>query len=118
MDERELRLKISLVGATPPIWRRVVVREAMTLAELHRAIQVAMGWLDCHLYEFKVKGNRYTTLDLDTPEDALASDSVTLRDLRLRRPGTKFRYVYDFGDNWRHWVEVERIDSLDLTKFG
>ena len=112
-DERELRLKISLIGATPPIWRRVVVREAITLADLHRTIQVAMGWLDCHLYEFEVKGKRYTTIDPDTPDDALASDAVTLRDLRLRRRGTKFRYDYDFGDNWRHWIEVERIDPID-----
>ena len=112
-DERELQLKVSLVGGKPPIWRRVVVGEAMTLAELHQVIQIAMGWLDYHLYEFEIKGNRYTTIDPDTPDSAIASDSVTLRDLRLRRPGTKFRYDYDFGDGWRHVVEVEKVNPID-----
>ena len=112
-DERELQLKVSLVGGKPPIWRRVVVGEAMTLAELHQVIQIAMGWLDYHLYEFEIKGNRYTTIDPDTPDSATASDSVTLRDVRLRRPGTKFRYDYDFGDGWRHVIEVEKANPID-----
>ena len=41
-DERALTLKVTLVGSKPPIWRRVVVRERMTLPELHDVIQEAM----------------------------------------------------------------------------
>lgn len=111
--ERELVLKVGLVGAKPPIWRRIVVLETTTLAGLHAVIQAAMGWYDCHLYEFEVKGRTYTTMDADTPLEALDSEGVSLRDLRLRRRGSRFRYVYDFGDDWIHSVEVEAVNPVD-----
>lgn len=44
------QLKITLRDCKPPIWRRVVVRTDMKLDRLHRVIQIAMGWLDCHLH--------------------------------------------------------------------
>ena len=28
---------------------------------------------------------------------------------RLKTPGTKFRYLYDFGDEWEHSITVEPI---------
>jgi hypothetical protein len=113
-DERELTLKVALVGAKPPIWRRVVVRERMTLAQFHAVIQAAMGWYDSHLHEFEVKGRTYTTTDDDDfPSDALDSEGVSLRDLRLRRRGTRFRYLYDFGDDWDHSIEVEAVEPVD-----
>ena len=91
--ERELQLKVNLAGAKPPIWRRLVVRERMSLADLHKAIQAAMGWLDCHLYELEIRGRRFTSTDMDdVPSDSIDAESVSLRSARLRRPGTKFTY--------------------------
>ncbi len=114
-DERELQLKVALQGAQPPIWRRVVVRERMTLAALHRAIQEAMGWEDCHLYEFEVGGGRFSTMDPDAPPKTSTSSLADLRSLHLRTPGTRFIYEYDFGDGWRHLVEVEAVRRLDRS---
>jgi hypothetical protein len=37
------RLKVSLRGISPMIWRRLLVPAGMTLYELHRAIQIAFG---------------------------------------------------------------------------
>ena len=53
-DEKVLQLKITLAGSKPPIWRRVKVRESMNLGELHRVVQIVMGWEDCHLHLFQV----------------------------------------------------------------
>ena len=38
-----LRVKITLKGSKPAIWRRVVVREDMRLDRFHNVIQIAMG---------------------------------------------------------------------------
>ena len=46
------RLKISLRGARPPIWRRVEVPSTIRFSELHRVIQEAMGWLDLSAHHF------------------------------------------------------------------
>lgn len=112
-DERELELKVTLLGAKPPIWRRLVVRESMNLVDLHRALQVAMGWFDDHLHAFDVKGKRYSPSHPGAYNDDVDSATVTLRDLRLRRRGTRFDYTYDFGDGWLHRIEVESANPLD-----
>jgi hypothetical protein len=43
-----LSLKVTLRNTKPPIWRRILMPESMTLADLHLAIQTAMGWYSCH----------------------------------------------------------------------
>lgn len=50
------QLKVTLAGVTPMAWRRLQVRSATTLAELHEVLQVAMGWENCHLHAFEIGG--------------------------------------------------------------
>jgi hypothetical protein len=42
---------------------------------------------------------------------------VRLRDFD-RSEGLSFLYVYDFGDNWKHVVEFERLPTLDPAPRG
>ncbi|WP_158598256.1 plasmid pRiA4b ORF-3 family protein [Falsibacillus albus] len=67
-DEKKLKrpvkkqiyqLKISLKGAKPPIWRRVLVPNSVSLHELHSIIQIVMDWSDSHLYGFVNKKNAW-----------------------------------------------------------
>ena len=51
-------LKITLRGSRPPIWRRIEVPADITLFQLHRILQVAMGWTDSHLHQFR-RGSTY-----------------------------------------------------------
>ncbi len=44
------QVKITLKDIRPPIWRRLLVSNAMPLADFHRALQCAMGWRDLHLH--------------------------------------------------------------------
>ncbi len=53
------QLKIHLLGISPQICRRVLVRGDTTLAELHHVFQVAMGWENGHLHRFKLLGKEY-----------------------------------------------------------
>jgi hypothetical protein len=105
-----LQLKLSLMDTEPVIWRRILVDDLSTLHQLHRMIQILMGWWDYHLYEFDVEGQRFhgpgdePFLDEDIGEEA---SGTTLRQLGLRK-GDVFDYVYDFGDSWQVEIVVER----------
>jgi hypothetical protein len=40
------------------------------------------------------------------------------REVRLRDfegPGTRFTDVYDFGDDWHHTIEIEKLLALDVA---
>lgn len=102
------QLKITLQHAKPPIWRRVLVPGNWTLARLHKVIQSAMGWCDCHLHEFVIDGQTYG--------DPSVYDDLPVRSERRVRLETvapaarrKFKYQYDFGDSWDHEILVEAI---------
>jgi hypothetical protein len=45
------QLQVTLLGTSPPIWRRLLVPANMTLAQLHDVLQTAMGWDDGHMHE-------------------------------------------------------------------
>ena len=94
----------------PSIWRRVQVWEDTTLAQLHRILQIVMGWEDYHLHKFIIGRRTYSVPDPD--DDLYKQKVVDERRVRLNgvgSVGTEFAYVYDFGDNWEHDVLFEAI---------
>ncbi len=99
-----LKLRVTLLYTKPPIWRRLLVYETMTLAALHEAIHAAMGWTGSHLHEFVIDGKRYS--DPQMFDEAM--DQSRYRLSRLVKDGVrKFTYAYDMGDDWAHSVLVE-----------
>jgi len=52
------QLKVTLRDTDPAIWRRLLVPGEISFRDFHQVLQVAMGWENDHLYEFKV-GKRY-----------------------------------------------------------
>ncbi len=118
-NEKVVQLKITLAGSKPPIWRRVQVRESMHLGDLHRVIQIAMGWEDCHLHLFQAGDRRFSLFSdgEDAPAEEEDSRTVSLRALGLVRKGRKFTYIYDFGDDWLHQIEVEATQPADPDVF-
>lgn len=102
-------LRVSLLAVEPEIWRRMLVPGAMTLGQLHRAIQVAMGWGNQHLYEFEIGGACYGPMDEDADDDLIDDATVTLAE--VVSAGDRFEYQYDFGDGWVHQVTVESTTS-------
>jgi hypothetical protein len=101
------QLKVTLKDIQPPIWRRVLVRNGITLGELHRILQAAMGWESRHLYEFQVDGESFADPDVeDEPPEASVHD-VALASL-APTVGSKLVYRYDLGDGWEHEIEIEK----------
>jgi len=102
------QLKITLKGATPPIWRRVLVPDNLTLNQLHHVIQVAMGWYDAHLHEFSIDDVAYGTPGLDYAEAMQNDNKVRLTQV-IGNNTKRFRYTYDFGDDWVHVIDIEKM---------
>jgi Plasmid pRiA4b ORF-3-like protein len=68
----------------PTIWRRVELSSHTTLKQFHRILQI------------------------DQPGDVIGENKVLLSGILPRR-GAQIRYTYDFGDNWQHAVNLEKI---------
>ena len=100
------QLDIRLTRIEPPIWRRILVSDQITLAALHHLLQVVMGWEHSHLHQFLVGETRYGEPDPEYDDDMLSDRRVRLRDI-AREKGASFRYEYDFGDGWMHLITVE-----------
>ena len=106
------RLKIILKDVEPKVMRRVEVPLSIRLDRLHTAIQVAMGWTDSHLYEFRFAGDAaFGIPDPDFHSDMSDARKTTLRAALEDCGGKTFHYIYDFGDYWDHVVTVERIEA-------
>jgi hypothetical protein len=105
------QLKVTLLGTSPPIWRRLLVPADLTLAQLHDVLQAAMGWQECHMHEFSAGGRHFGR---PNPEDRFmgmtpVENERTVRLSRvLRRVGAKVVYTYDFGDSWEHSIALEK----------
>ena len=96
-------LTITLDDVEPRVWRRLEVPADYGFDRLHQALNAAMGWLDLHLHEFEVAGERYGDgVDMSAEADAtLPEADLVIGDVAgsgVRR----IAYRYDFGDDWWH----------------
>lgn len=112
--KKVVQLKIALKHTKPLIWRRVLVRNSISFFELHHTIQLAMGWENYHLYEFRVNNYRIGEPEEDFGDNSKVIDAkkITLEEALSSEIET-FSYEYDFGDSWRHEITVEKIIPLD-----
>src|SRR5438309_977633 len=53
------RVKVTLDGIRPPVWRRLEVQTNLSLGALHDILQIAFGWTDSHLHQFHVGDHRF-----------------------------------------------------------
>jgi hypothetical protein len=100
-------MQVTLQGIEPPIWRRFFVPGGITLHKFHKILQAVMGWQNYHLYSFTVDDVFY-----GKPDPGFALKFKDSRRIKLEKAITEktgFVYVYDFGDNWEHKIQVEAI---------
>ncbi len=118
---KTLQLKVTLTcWEKETVWRIIEIPENKTLHQLHSSIQKAFGWYNDHLYSFFMSNSRmdrkgeYTSpIDFEElGEDALVATGVKLKDLNLQLK-KKFLYLYDFGDNLDHDIEVIGFGETD-----
>jgi hypothetical protein len=114
-DTKVYQLKIQLSGVTkPPVWRQVTVLSTCTLNDLHKIVQGAMGWFNCHLHQFNIGGRYYSTpFPGDDDFDAEDSRKVSLYAIYQDRLKMSIVYEYDFGDGWMHAISLESVEEFD-----
>jgi len=100
------QIKVTLRGTKPPIWRRLELPGDTSLAKLHGIIQVAFGWDDAHLHVFETAYGHFGIADRELGHRAEAP--VTLEQVASAE-GERFRYTYDFGDDWTHEIVAEKV---------
>jgi hypothetical protein len=126
---RLVALRIELVDVTPLVWRRVLVPDKWSFANLHKYLQWVMGWNDTHAHEFEA-GKTTIAPDWWIEEMSQDQDAGNFRDERKLTVGAlvaeldmrgEFEYRYDMGDDWRLRIVIEAppansIDDLPLPR--
>jgi len=114
------RFHIELAGIHPPVWRRIRVPGDYSFWDFHVAIQDAMGWLDCHLHLFEIQNPQSGALEeIGIPDDdpfldeppCMTGWEVPIAEYFIK-VGDTASYHYDFGDDWRHSVALEEVDTI------
>ncbi len=110
---RAYQLRVTLEGVTPEVWRRLVVPGDLSLERLHDVIQDAMGWRRGHMHEFLARGMRIGMKEDEGWFREHVEDERQLTLERLYRGRGRFQYLYDFGDDWMHEVQIETIVEVE-----
>ena len=121
----QFRIRVDLVGAQPPLWRRLTLPSNLTLDQVHDVFQTAFGWTDSHLHKFTLGTDRNlprTQSILSAYDVSDGADGVPETELRLdqllAKKDDRLRYTYDFGDGWEHVLKLEAVEPLPATDAG
>ncbi len=119
-------VKVSLAGDNCT-YREIEILGKQNLDQLHEAIFEAFDRYDFHLYSFYLTRTKTANLRkiYDSPQYVLPQEldmsdflgggneynakKTTLDSLGLT-PGTVFYYLFDYGDEWWHEIEVKKIE--------
>jgi len=100
----------------PAPGRVFLVGPRHTFQQLARAINVGFArWDHSHLYDFELAdGNVGGIPDHDWGEDEIL-DHATTKVLERVGPGARFRFRFDFGDEWIHecMVDDAKVDPIE-----
>jgi hypothetical protein len=103
------QLRIRLIDVSPIIWRRILVTENNSLFDLHHTIQIAMGWEDVSLNQFKIHEKIISVYNsVGMTSGGASSANGFLRDFQFT-DNERFSYEYNFFDNWQFEIRVEKI---------
>jgi hypothetical protein len=121
------QFKIQLIHISEPtVWRRVLVPEQFSFLRMHEVIQEAFGWEDYHLFLFSPKGyGSEPIIEMPNEEDDSLfgfrrKQKLDASKTKLNQVFTtakqKYMYIYDFGDDWKHQISLEKITEEKLLR--
>jgi len=107
------RFKVSLKDR-PDIWRIIDIKGNQMLSSLHKAIFKAFDRFEEHQYSFFLsnkpydRGSEYTSPGIDTDGTGKLASRIRIDCIELYG-GRKFLYLFDYGDEWWHDVELVSV---------
>jgi Plasmid pRiA4b ORF-3-like protein len=100
------------------ISRTIEMRGSQSLHDLHKVIFKAFDRVEEHLYEFNLGQGPRDRSKLYLYGGGRDSRSVQARDPEATtldsldlRPGRRFGYTFDMGDNWEHIIDVLAVEA-------
>ncbi len=111
---KAFQIKITLKDVHPPVWRRLIVPGGYTFTDLTEIFIEAMGWsgyhLSCHYFS-----SLHLEFENDPEDDYIPFGDIEVRDAdeymidEYLEQVKSYTFTYDFGDDWEHKVEIEKI---------
>ena len=102
-----VRLRVEIEEVEPAVIRRIEVPLDIRLDKLNVILQVAIGWQNCHPFEFRHGDIVYGLVSREATDNPLPAEKSTLAD--LAKLGSTFDYDYVFGDDWQHTLTIEGV---------
>ncbi len=117
MKVYQLKIQLEPNYIKPPIWRRILVKSNISFMDLHKIIQVTMGWENAHLWSFDYENYSISKPSkFDTFGDTIDANTIKLSEV-LKKVKSKISYTYDFGDGWDHIITLEKIlEVVDINQ--
>ncbi|MBE0584804.1 MAG: plasmid pRiA4b ORF-3 family protein, partial [Desulfofustis sp.] len=107
----DYRLQLSICFSDPLIWRRLLVPGTLTLADLHRIIQISLGWGDVDSHRFLVGKIFYQPGACAVGEGGAGGYDEAAFTLHQLEAGMQFifTYLYDGGQGWEIELVLEDV---------
>ncbi len=114
----QLKIQLELEGHA--IYRRVAVPALFTFRQLHKIIQVTFDWQDSHLHLFEIQNTEEKPIQIlmDNEPETLSHFNEETHEIKIENTTflqdvftqyNQVQYTYDYGDNWVHNIELEKI---------
>lgn len=107
----DYRLLLSVSFSDPLIWRRLLVPGTLTLADLHRIIQISLDWCDSDAHRFLVGKIFYQPRPLTAGQEGAIGYDEAAASLHQLEEGMQFifTYLYDGGQGWEIELTLEEV---------
>lgn len=109
------QFRVFVRKVSPAIWRRIVLRDDQTVADLHDTLQVVFGWTDEFLHRFHIRSRTYAVPRLNGAEYTHSASETTLSALHLK-PRERFIYEYNFFVWWQVEIRFEKAVERELER--
>lgn len=104
-------LTVILEDVEPQVRRKLIVPLNLRMDRLHIVLQIAFGWTDSHLYEFRYQDIGWGVPDPDFGSDIRDASRETLLKVLQETNARAITYLYDFGDGWEHTIRINHISE-------
>lgn len=100
-------------------YRHIKISSDATLFDLHEFILKIFDFADDHLHAFFMNNRAWDSsmayYSYTENNSSRLTTDYRLRDFGLEK-GSKFLYIFDFGDEWRFNIKVLRIEEEEIKK--